>query len=173
MRAPAFLAALLLALAAGACTSFDRDAKTPLASVDTTSQPSALRPALVDVFGKRGLRSGHPSSNPMFFEGRANKAELFAYKDLGDWDTLIVERAHVDLVPIAGGTRVQARVQIISNPDSVFEDAKFPLLGMRKRYQRMLEEAAALAAGGPLPADARSSPAALQNYSVPLPLEGR
>lgn len=171
MRAPAFFLVLAAALAAGACTTFDREGKKPLATVETRLPASALRPALMNVFGREGMRSGMPNANPMFFQGRANKAEVFAYKDLGDWDTLIVERAHVDLIPTATGTRLQARVQIISNPDSTFEDLKYPLAGMRKRYKRMLEDAAALASGGQVRAQQKAGSPALEGYNVPLPLD--
>ncbi len=171
MRFPLFLIAILAALGPVSCTSIDKEGKKVLASVETTASPGALRPALIEVFGRRGLRSGAPSANPMFFEGMANRAELFAYKDLGEFDQLIVERAHIDFVPTAVGTRLQARVQIISNPGTMFEDAKFPIVGMRKRYQRMLQDAVGLAGGG---AAGPVSPNAAQptNYQVPLPLDG-
>lgn len=172
MRAPAILLAFAAALAAGACTSFDREGKKPMAVLETTSPPSALRPALQRVFGREGLRSGMPSANPMFFQGRATPAQHFAYNDIGDWDTLIVERVYVDLIPSGTGTRLQARAQIISNPDSPFEDTKFPLVGARTRYKRMLEDAAAIAAGEqPRPEEPRMTPSGSENYAVPLPLE--
>ena len=171
MRAPALILAFVSALAAGACSTFDREGKKPMAVVETALPPSALRPALQQVFGREGLRSGMPSANPMFFQGRATRGQHFAYKDIGDWDTLIVERVYVDIIPRGTGTRLQARAQIIANPDGPFEDAKYPLVGARTRYKRFLEDAVVIAGGGqPQPAE---SPAAASDgsYTVPLPLE--
>ncbi|MFM7181050.1 MAG: hypothetical protein ACKO2G_06260 [Verrucomicrobiales bacterium] len=173
MRAIALLITVATAFLSGACTSFDREGKKNLATLDTSSQPAALRPALQEVFGREGLRSGMPNANPMFFQGRATKGQHFAYKDFGDWDTVIVERVYVDLIPIPSGTRLQARAQIIANPDGAFEDSKYPLVGARKRYKRLLENAASIAAGGQPKQEQPSSPAALQNCTIPLPLEGR
>jgi hypothetical protein len=173
MRSSALLFALAAALATGACTTFDREGKKPLATVETTSPPSALRPALQEVFGREGLRSGVPGANPMFFQGRATRAQHFAYKDLGDWDTIIVERVYVDLTTTGTGTRLQVRAQIIANPDGPFEDAKYPLVGARKRYQRLLQDAAALAAGEAPRAMKKPAPDEGAGFEVPLPLEGR
>jgi hypothetical protein len=164
MRASALIAALAAALAAGACTTFDREAKKPMAVLETTSPPQ-------EVFGREGLRSGMPHANPMFFQGRATRAQHFAYNDIGDWDTVIVERVYVDLVPTATGTRLQARAQIIANPDGPFEDMKYPLVGSRTRYKRLLEDAAAIAGGGQPAAQEAQTPKGEGNYSVPLPLE--
>lgn len=171
MKYPLLILALAAVLVPVSCTSLDREGEKVLASVETTVSPARLRPALVEVFGRRGMRSGAPSANPMFFEGLANRAELFAYKDFGEFDQVIVERAHVDLVPAGHGTSVKARVQIISNPGTMFEDAKFPIVGMRKRYQKMLRDAVAIA-GGATPGVVAPQAPRSSNYEVPLPLEG-
>jgi hypothetical protein len=171
MRSSALLFALAAALATGACSTFDREGKKPMAVLETTSPPAALRPALQEVLGREGLRSGMPNANPMFFQGRATRGQHFAYKDIGDWDTVIVERVYVDLIPTNTGTRLQARVQIIANPDSPFEDAKYPLVGARGRYKRFLEDAAAIAAGGQPRAEEAPPPTGGGGYAVPLPLE--
>ena len=162
----------LCALFAASCTTFDKEAEKPLASLETNLPAADLRPALVEVFGRRGLACAAPGANPMFFEGKANRAELFAYKDFGEYDQVIVERAHIDLVPTAAGIRMQARVQIISNPGTLFEDAKFPIVGMRARYKKMLENAAAIAGGRPVSFAPEEPPRkASPSYEVPLPLE--
>lgn len=171
MRASTLILAIAGTLATGACSTFDREGKKPMAVVETTSSPEALRPALQKAFGREGLRSGVPTANPMFFQGRATKGQHFAYNDIGDWDTLIVERVYVDLLPTRNGTRLQARAQIISNPDGPFEDAKYPLIGARKRYKRLLENAAAIASGELAPTQVEEKSPADTGYNVPLPLD--
>ena len=171
-RAARFLLACLPLLAAVSCASIDREAKKPLATIDTMASPAAARQAVVSVFGRNGFKTIAPGTNPITFESPATRAERLAYKDWAMFDDEIIDRAFVELTPLPQGTRLQVRALILSRPNTMFEDAKFPILGARVRYKNMLEQAAAEASGLPaMPARSKAKRSSGPEYQVPLPLE--
>lgn len=144
-----------------------------MVTVETEVPDYQLRPVIIDVFGSEGLRVLVPGANPLQFEGQASPAVLIAYKNLGGFEQELIERCSIDLTPTATGTRIQARVQVLNNPGTMFEDAKYPIVGTRMRYHKLLKQAVAEAGGtanGPArPIKNRAGP---RDYVVPLPLEG-
>jgi hypothetical protein len=164
--------ACLLPLAAVSCASIDREAKKPLATVDTMASPGAVRQAVISVFGRNGFKTIAPQTNPITFESPATRAERLAYKDWAMFDDEIIDRAFVEFTPLPQGTRLQVRALILSRPNTMFEDAKFPILGARVRYKNMLEQAVAEASGLPVaPARPEAKRTSGPEYQVPLPLE--
>ena len=164
-RLPMALACLL---ALSSCATFDKDGKKNLVTLDSAVPDYQLRPAIIDVLGSHGLRAIHPDGNPLRFECPATRAELIAYKNLGPFEQELIESAQIEMVPASTGTRIHARVQILHNPGTMFEDSKYPLIGTRLRYEKMLKQAMA-EAGDSTHAKVRAAPV---EYTVPLPLDG-
>lgn len=137
-RGAAWLGCAVLAL--GGCATLDRKGETTLASAESAQPPEVVRGALLEVFGRAGYQSPAPKLNPLVFQAPARRAEQVAWRDFGDSE--LVSRVTVTLLEnLQGGTKVDLTYQILSRPGTMFEDARFPLVGVRSRYRGMLDEA--------------------------------
>lgn len=156
MRYPGSLLASVLLLSAAGCASFDKSGQSPLTVHPSAAPPSALRPALVRVFGSAGFNTVNAEGNPLIFVRPATSVQKLAYQTLGGAE--LIERCFVTITPSAAGSDVAVRSVLLHRPGTMFEDSNYPVLGTRSYYKKLINRASQQVLAGPPPPSATPRP---------------
>lgn len=148
MRNPPATSALLALLFFSGCATLDKEGEKTFVRKDSAHPAPALQVAALDVFGRAGYTTGSPYSNPVMYQRPVRGADALAYKDFF-METDTVDRVTIQFLPKPeGGTRMNLTFQILHRPGTMFESPKFPVVGSRARFSRMLDEVEEMAGTG-------------------------